>query len=800
MLSCSFCGKSLQTLRGYVLHCKLHRNEPRCLFKCVGDGCKQTFCRYGAFKAHFYRRHSVSAPAGTASVRTTVTVNVTPSKCGMALCERQFQNIKDLIAHLKEHFVEGRAVTCPVRGCTTIFRVKSSFTAHMSQKHKDFSDSTISDLNTESASQSSSAQNESDDFCPQLYDAGADMGTDACDMDVSENFSDLFLRNVSLFYLKLQGQFLLPASTIQNIVEEMQNIHELGMGYILRKLTSLLKNDTSDEDITKVCESVRGSDLFSACHTGPMRTVYSRTQSFKKKFNYVEPKKMFLGRDENRTDRFAYYVPVRETLKGLLESDLCQIGLSGQPASESPSDVLGDISDGQIFKSNNFFGQNPSCLKLVLYQDAFEVVNPLGSAKTRHKVLAVYVSVANLPLHVRSDTDHMALVLLCREKDFKAFGHAKVFSELLADLKELEENGIVVSNGTVKGSLYCIAGDNLGSHCIGGFTENFSRAQYFCRYCLITQSEFQGDDPNLCGPERTIDSYNSAVDRLQTEDTPVVEGVKFNSVFNSLKYFNICQPGLPPCLGHDIFEGVLSYDVALYLKYFIKKKAWFTYSTLNRRIKQFKYCGSDASTKPSEVNPTAYKLSGQAIQNWNFLRLLPLIIGDRVRDTADDVWQLTMQLKDIVDMICAQKISVSQVAYLDVLIQEYLESRKALFPEINLKPKHHYLRHYPALTLKFGPLIRLWTMRFESKHSYFKRCARNLKNFKNLCFTLSERHQMMQAYLSAGPFGQTVLQVKGGSPFYPVLYSKAIQDSVTPFSFTETNTKVTTEVLYMGTS
>ena len=178
-------------------------------------------------------------------------------------------------------------------------------------------------------------------------------------------------------------------------------------------------------------------------------------------------------------------------MKCLLESDLCQISLSGRPSSESPSDVLGDISDGQIFKSNYFFGQNPSCLKLVLYQDNFEVVNPLGSAKTRHKGLAVYVSVANLPVHVRSDTEYMALVLLCREKDFKAFRHAKVFSELLADLKELEENGIVVSNGTVvQGILYCIAGDNLGSHCIGGFTENFSRTQYFCRYCLITQSEF----------------------------------------------------------------------------------------------------------------------------------------------------------------------------------------------------------------------------------------------------------------------------------------------------------------------
>lgn len=401
----------------------------------------------------------------------------------------------------------------------------------------------------------------------------------------------------------------------------------------------------------------------------------------------------------------------------------------------------------------------------------------------------------------------MFLVLLCREKDFKEFGQAKAFSELLTDLKELERTGMVASDETVvKGTLYCIVGDNLGSHCIGGFSENFSRSEYFCRYCLITRSEF-GGDPLVCGPERTPENYAAAVDRLQIEGTPDVEGIKFMSVFSSLEHFNVCQPGLPPCVGHDVSEGVLSYDVALYLKYFIKKKAWFSYSTLNRRIKQFKYCDSDASTKPCEVNSQAAKLSGQAVQNWNFLRLLPLIIGDRVKDTTDDVWQLTLHLKDIVEMVCAQKISMPQVAYLDILIQAYLESRKAFFPESTLKPKQHYLRHYQALILKFGPLIRLWTMRFESKHSYFKRCARNLKNFKNLCQMLSERHQMLQAYLSAGSFGRDILQVKDNSPFYYIyilvllillLYNEGIQDAVRQFDFT--NTKVTVQMVYKGTS
>lgn len=85
--------------------------------------------------------------------------------------------------------------------------------------------------------------------------------------------------------------------------------------------------------------------------------------------------------------------------------------------------------------------------------------------------------------------------------------------------------------------------------------------------------------------------------------------------------------------------------------------------------------------------------------------------------------------------ICA--VDLKRKAKLWHVIMRTVGSSKVLFPETNLKPKHHYLCHYPALILKFGPLIRLWTMRFESKHSYFKICARNLKNFKNLCLTLS---------------------------------------------------------------
>ena len=132
MIVCPFCSQTLQTLRGFVLHCRVHRNEPRCFFKCFGANCKRTFSTYAAFKAHFYRAHNVPVPSVTA------TAAVANLKCAISLCERQFHTVNELISHLKEHLLEGRHVACPVTGCEIRFTVKSSFTAHISRKQSIF--------------------------------------------------------------------------------------------------------------------------------------------------------------------------------------------------------------------------------------------------------------------------------------------------------------------------------------------------------------------------------------------------------------------------------------------------------------------------------------------------------------------------------------------------------------------------------------------------------------------------------------------------------------------------------------
>lgn len=151
------------------------------------------------------------------------------------------------------------------------------------------------------------------------------------------------------------------------------------------------------------------------------------------------------------------------------------------------------------------------------------------------------------------------------------------------------------------------------------------------------------------------------------------------------------------------------------------------------------------------------------------------------------------------ELICAPAISTGQIGYLRVLIDEYLYFRQHVFPDYPMKPKHHYISHYPELILHFGPLIRLWTLRFESKHTYFKQCARKLHNFKNLSSTLAERHQLLQAFLSAGNFFPPAVVVGKGTEFYLGDYNNNIRESVAHHTFEPENTLIAHEVSVKGT-
>ena len=162
------------------------------------------------------------------------------------------------------------------------------------------------------------------------------------------------------------------------------------------------------------------------------------------------------------------------------------------------------------------------------------------------------------------------------------------------------------------------------------------------------------------------------------------------------------------------------------------RQRWFSLKQVNKRIDSFKYFLKDRRDKPCTIPNKSKRFVGGAWKIFNFLRLFPLIIEDKIQNIDNEVWQSLLLLTEIVEITCASEIRLSCLSYLDQLICQYLSLKRKLFSLVPLHPKHHFVRHYPYLILEFGPLIKVWTMRFESKRTFFKRAIRYLDNFINV--------------------------------------------------------------------
>ena len=719
MLTCGICNHRSSTLRSYMLHYKLHSNSCYQDFPCGIENCPLRFKTYNSFQIHVTRAHQNirrNIKVGLHGQRLQGDVNLT---CTVATCEQICNDPHEIVSHYRTHISQGLTISCPFQGCSKAYNVDVSFRSHISRQHRRHL--TVSNQN---ASDRANVQNEvdesedttnsadTDDFMPEPPDDYNENET------VEDNIDDdAYLLNVALFYLRMETKYHVPASTVQTIVEELRNLYELDRNHeqhlLKQKLTS---EELSLETINGIISEIQQGNLFTKAHneeTGELRTSFTRKEFFKEKLNYVEPVKIRLGADDNGCAKFCHYVPIKESLKAMLKhpSVLHQYK-NPYPATESP-ELYTDFSDGSIYKDIQIFNRLQHCAKLILYQDSFEVVNPLGSSKKKHKIVGVYYTLGNLYPFNRSKIDPIQLICLCKEVDYVKFGSNVVFRKLVDDLKELEENGIDIGETEpLHAVVFAILGDNLGSHEIGGFTCNFSTTQYMCRYCLIHRDILweQGSDDNV--EFRTVNNYRGALNELALDESLAhFEGVKADSVFNQLKYFHVCQR-LPPCLGHDLFEGVVKYDLALAFRYFVREKKWFTFHDVNTLLNRFQLHGTDALDKPNSISDGS-SIGRNAVQVWCFLRILPLLVGTRIQNVDDPVWELVLTLREIVELTCSPAITLQQVAYLEDLIRGYLSAHKASFDK-NFRPKHHYLSHYPKLIMMLGPLIRLWTMRMES--------------------------------------------------------------------------------------
>ena len=178
---------------------------------------------------------------------------------------------------------------------------------------------------------------------------------------------------------------------------------------------------------------------------------------------------------------------------------------------------------------------------------------------------------------------------------------------------------------------------------------------------------------------------------------------------------------------------------------------YFTLEDLNKRIISFPYQHTDKVERPQPIPKTfasKQTIGGNGHENATLVRLLPLIVGDKIPE-GDVAWCALMDLKEVVELMLSTTFT-EETIQLQSKIQDHRQCLQEVFPHFQLHPKHHFLEHHPHLIRCFGPLVHYWTMRYEGKHRFFKRVIHDTQNFKNVLKTLATRHQLF-IFLQASP-------------------------------------------------
>ena len=672
-------------------------------------------------------------------------------RCGFPNCTALLCNYDWYIKHVWDNhgLTPGFSYKCDVSSCQSKFIVARCYRRHLREKHKDFhnqylgggtkllaqEDASVS--NTSATLHTNTTLHTNNDDTLNINDEAINEVNDA-------SGSGIHQYDKGFDYETTVADMLLH-------LREKHGVTNDGLTFVAEKMILLLKHDNlirskkvshslneSKIDLDFQSDFLMNSDSPFIRHLESFSNTQTLDRFIEKKSNYVAP----IEQNLDGKDKF-YYIPILKTLRQLLAKEDVIGEVLNHGNGKKPG-VITDFSDGELFKENKLYMEKPKSLQINLYHDDFQNNNALGNKAKKGKLSGFYFVLGNLKHEHRSRLKDIHLLTMTKATHIDKYGYGRVLAPLLKDLKSLESKGLTFKFDDVSmkvyGTISMVIGDNLALHALGGFYQNFSTVQRFCRFCNRTMNSI--NDHTICDVLRTKEAYDCQVALVVTNSEMIpLYGIKRPCVLNQLSYFHIVD-GAPGDIAHDVFEGVAQEYICQVLVQFIKDKL-LTLDQVNELILNFQYADIDKRNKPQQIKQkplTKLKLKQTACEMWNFIRLFPLIFGQYVIE-SNIHWKLCISFVNLVEKLCAHAFNDDSLSNLDEKIDEFIKGYSKLYPDNNVKPKLHFITHYPVNIKKFGPLVK--TLRFESKHSYFKRSIANSRNRVNVSYSMARHHQML---------------------------------------------------------
>lgn len=579
---------------------------------------------------------------------------------------------------------------------------------------------------------------------------------------ISENSIDLNNINNPLsvmkaFVSKLYANPGLNRALVQNVVDYSKELTE-------DIFSHLIENSRKFQDCSELKNFLNKSFETVMNNFQDIKTEYLRFKFLEKHKVYNKPLKFNFGNDMvlsnvskpgeqptgSITNTSGQITCISGMLKQFLELPdvLNTINKFIREEETNQPHILTSCFQGDLWRNLKNIHNNKKILPLYLYFDDFEPLNVLGSRAGNYKIGAVYISLACIPPEFSSQLENIFLGQLFYSADRNQFTNKNTFRNIINNLKLMEEKGIEIETSTGKITVHfvlmSILGDNLGLNSILGFSESFN-SEYFCRLCITPKLTTQKEWRASCFVSRSKETY----DLHCIEQT---HGVKETAVWNELISFHVTEN--PSCdLMHDMLLGVLRYDLAFILNYLIRQN-YFSLEHINERIKFFKFSKIDTGNVMPQIKQEHLRRNVIVISASEMLSLtlyLGVLVGDLIPN-EDPVWRFYTLTVEMLDNLLARSFSAESIKYLQHLIEEHHELVIELFGE-HLRPKYHFLLHYPKIIRLLGPPRYYWSMRYESFHRLLKCTANSVTCRKNLLVTLSIKQQLR--------FSSRILSKKG---------------------------------------
>lgn len=477
------------------------------------------------------------------------------------------------------------------------------------------------------------------------------------------------------------------------------------------------------------------------------------------------------------------YFNILDTLRGLLsEKKIFDEFLTESRSSDS---CLSKDIDGSCLKHKNILPviSNPEdpnspvkiVARLVLYGDAFQVANPLGSKTKPHDIQGFYIKFLNMK--PSGKLKYIFIHTLARTEDVQKYGRNKILQPFIQEMVSLlETDNIFNLHGrkiTINFLFAGVIGDTLD------LCKMFSligpSGNVFCKDCLIVRLEFH-QNINFVAEDRTLEHYRRVTSEAKQHpiNSDARREVLSKGGYNSVIETNLTKLNFDFCKNrkqdrfHDLFEGVTPVIIIATLRECLKLSI-FNVTYLNSLIKNFDYGKVNDAEKPSAnitnkdiMNYKKTNLRQNGIQTHLLARTLPFLIFPLImnfqRNASDTIKQKLTRVMEFYGMhlevlryISCHEISNEQINYLEGLVlthnQTYVDLYRhdpdASSPLIN---KFHHLQHYARMMREYGPAVLWETTRYESLNRLGKLRMDNSRNFKNAPKTIADRFAIMLAY------------------------------------------------------